>query len=179
MNSNLGIKNLRIILLFVILLAITTVSASAQEFGVSDCMEISSNGYYRLTQDIFGVLSDKSYCIKISSDNVVLDGQGRSINGGGNSNSYGILIVSSNNVTLKNLNISGYYYGIRGESPTNVSIKNNTISKNSDSGIYIFFYSSDNIISNNTIADNGGTGIYLYLTSTHTITASIWLYVYN
>lgn len=156
---------LRIIISALLILAITAISVSAQEISVSDCMEITSSGYYAITQDIYGVLPGENYCIKIFADDVVLDGQGYTINGGGAPSSYGILIVSSNNVTLKNLNISGYSYGIRGESPTNVRIENNTISGNSGYGIYLFFYSSDNIITNNTISDNGEIGVYLYLTN--------------
>ncbi|MDI9610398.1 MAG: hypothetical protein QFX36_03615 [Archaeoglobales archaeon] len=37
-------------------------------------MGITQSGYYRLTQNISGLLSGKDYCIKISANDVVLDG---------------------------------------------------------------------------------------------------------
>ncbi|MEM3505014.1 MAG: S8 family serine peptidase [Archaeoglobaceae archaeon] len=116
---------------------------------VDSCREISHPGYYRLNQSISGLLSDKDFCIGIFANDVVLDGQGFSITGTGSGKG---IFVQANSVTIKNVRVSKYEYGIYLESSSNNIIANNTISNNR---VGIFLYaSSNNIIENNNITNN-------------------------
>ncbi|MEM3505164.1 MAG: NosD domain-containing protein [Archaeoglobaceae archaeon] len=116
---------------------------------ISQCMDITQSGYYKLNKSISGLLSGKDYCIKISANNVVLDGQGFSITGTGSGKG---IFVQANNVTIKNVSVSRYSYGIYLESSSNNIIENNTL-WNNGWGIYLYF-SKNNTIANNTISNN-------------------------
>ncbi len=74
---------------------------------ISDCAIISSPGYYRLTGDILN--SSEDVCIEIESSDVVFDGDGHVIDGTGSG--WGIKITR-NNVTIKNVQVKDWYYGI-------------------------------------------------------------------
>lgn len=86
-----------------------------------------------LGNNIFGLQSGKDYCIKISANDVVLDGNGFSITGSGNN--FGIYVIA-NNVTIRNLKVSSYEIGIHLSNSNNNIILNNTISGNGY-GIYL------------------------------------------
>ncbi|UCC57982.1 MAG: right-handed parallel beta-helix repeat-containing protein [Candidatus Bathyarchaeum sp.] len=60
---------------------------------------------YTFTDDIFG------YTIIVERDNITLDGGGYSLQGYGNST--GIFILNRHGVTVRNMKISGFYYGVR------------------------------------------------------------------
>lgn len=60
---------------------------------------------YTLTDDIAG------YTIAVERDNVVIDGGGYTLLGNGNST--GIFIKNRHSVTVRNMEISNFYYGIR------------------------------------------------------------------
>lgn len=114
---------------------------------------------YTLTDHIVG------YTLAVERDNVVIDGAGYSLLG--RDNYAGVFVQERNGVTLRNLNISGFSYGIlftwfsygdtsrqRSNTATNNKLSNNSY------GIYINDFSSGNIISGNTITNNTH-GIYL------------------
>ncbi|MEM4566438.1 MAG: NosD domain-containing protein [Archaeoglobaceae archaeon] len=123
---------------------------------VDKCMEITQPGYYRLVNDISGVLSGQNYCIGIFANDVVLDGQGYSLTGTGSEKG---IFVQANNVTIKNVVVSGYNYGIYLENSRNNTIVNNIISNNKYMGIFLR-WSSNNVIANNSISNND-RGIYI------------------
>ncbi|MEM2023100.1 MAG: hypothetical protein QXI31_05420, partial [Archaeoglobaceae archaeon] len=95
-------------------------------------MDITESGNYRLNQSISGLLSSKDYCIRISANDVVLDGQGFSMTGSGSGKG---ILVQANNVTVTNVNVSGYDYGIYFDSLNNSTIANSHISYNDEAGI--------------------------------------------
>jgi len=105
---------------------------------------------YTFTDDIVG------YTIAVERDNIVIDGGGYSLQGSGNST--GIFLQERNNVSVKNMKIRNFSYGIRlyavpgtGSSGNNVS--GNNITKNTI-GIWVGFSSGNNVISGNTITEN-------------------------
>jgi len=113
---------------------------------------IQRNGdVYNLTDNIIG------YTIAVERDNIVLDGSGYTLQGHGNST--GVFIINRNCVTVRNMKISNFSYGIRLLSDVyatitgNHSVSGNTVT-NSQYGIYIF-YSSNNVLRNNQM--NGNT----------------------
>ncbi|MEM4499985.1 MAG: NosD domain-containing protein, partial [Candidatus Woesearchaeota archaeon] len=81
---------------------------------ISGCTAITSSGVYYLTADIIN--STASTCIDIQANNVVLDCQGRMIDGLDASGSYGIRIYRSSsqdtNVTIRNCVIRDWSRGI-------------------------------------------------------------------
>ncbi len=84
---------------------------TSQAVEISDCTVITQPGYYELAGNIINYSAEK--CIDISSDNVILDGNGYSIIGGGNNaRSSGIYMNYRNNITIMDLRVTGWYYGI-------------------------------------------------------------------
>jgi len=112
---------------------------------------IQRNGdVYSLTDNIIG------YTIAVERDNIVLDGSGYTLQGNGNST--GVFIKNLNNVTVRNMEISNFYYGIRLLSDVYMEISgNHTVSgniiTNSNHGIYIL-HSSNNVLRNNQMNNN-------------------------
>ena len=106
---------------------------------------------YTFTDDIVG------YTIASECDNVVIDGGGYSLVGNGNST--GIFILNRNGITVRNMNVSNFDYGIRliAESYMGMNSENNTISgntvANNDYGIFISS-SSKNVLRNNIMNNN-------------------------
>jgi len=112
---------------------------------------IQRNGdVYSLTDNIIG------YTIAVERENIVLDGGGYTLQGNGNST--GVFIKNLNNMTVRNMEISNFYYGIRllsdvyMEISGNHTVSGNTIT-NSKHGIYIL-HSSNNVLRNNQMNNN-------------------------
>ncbi|MCW4017197.1 MAG: right-handed parallel beta-helix repeat-containing protein [Candidatus Bathyarchaeota archaeon] len=113
---------------------------------------------YSLTEDIVG------YTLVIERNNAVIDGAGYSIKG--TDNKAGVFLQERNGITLQNLNISGFTYGVlftwyyygasshRSNAVVNCTLSNNTY------GIHLNDFSSGNTLTGNT-ATNNTYGIYL------------------
>ncbi|MEM4540519.1 MAG: right-handed parallel beta-helix repeat-containing protein [Archaeoglobaceae archaeon] len=152
-------------ILAVLFLVCSIFPAFADDFtNVSECMEITQSGNYRLNQSISGLLNGNDYCIGIFADDVVLDGHGFSMTGSGSDTG---IIVEANNVTIINVSVSGYDYGIYFDSLNNSTIANSHISYNNEAGIR-FQYSDNSTIKDCLIENNDG-GIFLYYSSNNTI----------
>jgi parallel beta-helix repeat protein len=106
---------------------------------------------YTVTDNIVG------YTVAVERDNIVLDGNGYTLRGNGNST--GLFLKNRNGVTVKNMEISGFQYGIRlfAEDFMSMNSTGNTLSDNlltgNAYGIYIS-YSSNNILRNNHMSNN-------------------------
>ena len=106
---------------------------------------------YTFTDNIIG------FTIAVERDNVVLDGGGYTLQGNGNST--GLFIKNRNGVTVRNMKIRDFHYGIRlfaeiylsGTSASN-TLSGNTVTNN-DYGIYISS-SSNNMLRNNRMENN-------------------------
>jgi parallel beta-helix repeat protein len=106
---------------------------------------------YTFTDDIVG------FTIASEVDNVVIDGGGYSLTGNGTSS--GIFILNRNGITVRNMNISNFSYGIRliaenymGMTSSDNSLLDNTVTDN-EYGIYLS-YSSNNMLRNNIMISN-------------------------
>jgi parallel beta-helix repeat protein len=106
---------------------------------------------YTFTGNIVG------YTVAVERDNIMLDGNGYVLQGNGSST--GLFLKNRNGVTVRNMNISGFTYGIRlfaedlfGMNSTGNDLSNNLLASN-DYGIYIS-YSSDNLLRNNRMKNN-------------------------
>jgi parallel beta-helix repeat protein len=126
--------------------------------------EITKPGYYVLTVDGINLTSD--YGIRISADDVVLDGQGHVVDGDGTEHGYGVYIQERSNVTVKNLVVKEWGLGIK-LGGVNNTITNNTIYSCYYDGISL--YGVSNTITSNIIESCNYTGIALSGTSTDNI----------
>ncbi len=147
------------------------------------------NVTYTLTDNIAGDLPYGSSAIIIQKDSIIIDGADHTLQGTQASNSTGIELTGRSNVTIKNMEITAFRFGIWLNCSSNNAISGNNITYSSD-GIDLV-NSSGNIISGNNIADNWAGiwfepssnnnsmsgnnitnneyGIYLYSSSNNTI----------
>jgi len=121
---------------------------------------IQRNGnVYTLTSDIYG------YSICVEKDNVIIDGMGHTINGGGRE--VGVDVSGRSNVTIKNLKIERFWFGIRLYKSSNNKIIKNNLTANMADGISLD-ESLNNLIYGNNIMNNE-YGIYLHESQNNTI----------
>jgi len=139
--------------------------------------KIRRNGdVYTFTGDIG--TDEWSYGIVIEKDNIVVDGAGYLLKGHGEQgllssypNIYAITLEGRNNVTIKNLRISGFNYGFRGNC-SNVKIVGNNLTDNTG-GIFFVGSCSNTISGNNITYTEGGTGMFLEHCSNNTFYGNI------
>ncbi len=117
---------------------------------VSECESINTSGNYSLTQD----LSSNGTCIIINSNDVILNCQGHSITGnltftGGLGTGSGILVNNSDNVSIKNCNITHYVDAIKLQNVNNSIIFNNNLSWNGRAGTFLNLSNYTNVSNNN------------------------------
>lgn len=128
--------------------------------NVSSCQVINSPGVYVLNQSIIN--STATTCIEITTSDVVFDGAGYTIDGVDASWRYGVYADNSStsltNITVGNLTVTDWYYGIYYRDVQNGRIENNNATSNIVYGIKIYF-SDYNTLTNNTVTSNGNRGI--------------------
>jgi len=133
-------------------------------------VRIESDGTVNGTSDIqrdgnlYTLTSNIEATLVVLCDNIVIDGAGYTIHGQGTSS--GIFLQGRTNITIKNLQINNFQYGIKltfgysENGPRNITVLKNTITNNSV-GISLQIFSCYNLISGNNITGNGiGIGIY-------------------
>ncbi len=132
--------------------------------NVTACGTLSTaNEYYTLNISI----NSSATCLTIGADNIIIDGQGYTINYSQSVVGYAVNnSLGYDNITIKNLNIlqenssvsSGH--GLYGSGMTNSSIINNNITINNSNGYGIYLVSSSkfNSISGNNVTTHGAGG---------------------
>ncbi|CAB3287915.1 protein of unknown function [Methanocaldococcus lauensis] len=124
---------------------------------------INESGYYILNTSCTDL---NETAITIQADNVVLDGNGKILDGDKSNNTYGIYVggdyKSHNNITIKNFIVKEFYVGICLAISSNITITNINAFNNKD-GIYLA--SSNNIITNVNVYNNTGDGLQLIASS--------------
>jgi parallel beta-helix repeat protein len=113
------------------------------------------NVTYTLTDNI----TSSGDGIIVERDDVVIDGNGYTLQGSG-AYSKGIDLTGRSNVTVKNTRIMEFYCGILLYSSSSNDISGNNITANTWDGIGLY-YSSNNAISGNNITANNDYGIVL------------------
>ena len=136
------------------------------------------NVTYTLTGNIS---SPSKTAIYIERDNIILDGAGYTLDGRFRYQySYGIYSHGTKNVTVQNIQITAFGYGMWLWSISNFNINGNNITANRDDGIELLG-GSNNSISRNNIKDNiAGQGIWASSSYNGSISANnmsngIWL----
>ena len=87
------------------------------------------DGTYKITADI-------TTPIVVEKSNIVLDGQGFTIQGTGDSNDQAGITLKSSYVTVTNFHISGWQIGLHGVDDSNIVSRNNFTSNDYDVSIY-------------------------------------------
>ena len=150
----------------VVLLAFVSVLFSTAVFAefirpVEASGTINIDSDYTFTSNIYEP-------IVVTADNIIIDGAGYTVQGTGSGT--GINMTWRSNVTLKNVEVTNFYYGIYLSSSTNNTITGNTASSNYGTGIYLDYSSNNNTVYGNTASSNYGTGIYLdYSSNNNTV----------
>jgi len=147
-----------IALLFTLIIVVSPL-ASAQtttdptSINISTCQTLNIPGAtYVLTSDI----TTTEDCFKITADGITLDGNGHKLIGdasgelGDRSGDFGIHIISSNGVTIQNIDLSYFMHGIEIESSDETTVKNNYIHNINKYGVQLDGDSSNyNLVYNN------------------------------
>jgi parallel beta-helix repeat protein len=113
--------------------------------------------------------ADINASIVVEKNNTVVDGAGYTVQGIGSGN--GIDLSYTNNVTLKNVEVTNFTHGIYLSHSSNNTVTGNTASSNSGNGIYLIS-SSNNTVTGNNVSSNGYDGIYLGSSSNNTVTGN-------
>ena len=127
----------------------------AETLKIDRCSVIDTPGYYLVVSDLTNLTAET--CIMITSNDVILDGNGHTIKGVSQKFRTGVLIHSLfqiENVTITNITVKNWYYGIYIRNAKDVEISFSKITNNSRYGTYIS-NSTLILIENNRFANNG------------------------
>ncbi|MFA6566362.1 MAG: NosD domain-containing protein, partial [Candidatus Paceibacterota bacterium] len=116
-----------------------------------DCVTI---GNWNQSTKTCTLTQDLTETVQIDSDGITLDGNGHAIISAEPSVFFAGVLVGVTGVTVKNLNIANFMYGMYLDGSGNI-IRDNTVSNNSMSGIWLMYRSFDNRILNNILKENG------------------------
>ena len=141
--------------------AIIYISPDGQVSPSTAPISNDGNGHYTFTADIYNSLI-------IGKDDIVIDGANHVIQGTGIYDSRGIDLTGRSKVTITNVKIKGFDYGIYLSSASNNILSQNDLTDNY-CGIWIVVSSNNNIISGNNIANNEMYAIWLKESSNNKI----------
>jgi len=110
--------------------------------------------YDNITYTLTDNITSSGDGIIIERDNIIIDGNGYSVQGTGASESRGIYLLDLSNVTIKNVEIKGFWLGIYVLSSSYVVLSGNNVTENYGGGMWII--NSENVILNgNEVTSNG------------------------
>lgn len=160
----------------------------AQPTGAPAPVTLGANGWSDPTVGTWDghtatLTKDLQQGVVIAAPDIVLDGAGHSLTGGGKGSGKGVYAKQLQRVTVRNLRVSGFdygiyleqcgeatvagntvsgnaYYGIYLKSSFGTTVTGNSVEANADTGIHVSS-GSDNVLTNNTVRASGQHGIYL------------------
>jgi parallel beta-helix repeat protein len=167
--------------------------ATAQQSGetteIDSCTTITKSGTYLLTEDIEN--SEAEACISIETSDVVLDGDGHTIDGTDTEGTVGIRAEFADSVTVRDVTVSDWTTGIEYQSDaddgtvTDVTVTSNLVGIGvhdasnvtvtdsealDNEGIGVdFFVSAENTVRDTVASDNGGPGLSFADSSSNTV----------
>ena len=119
----------------------------------------------RITYKLVDYITSSGDGIIIERDNIILEGDGYGVQGAETYESKGIIISNRANITIRNIYIFKFYYGVYLYKSSNNMISASWIMENKWYGIYLEESNSNRIFRNN-IKDND-YGVYLSLSSSY------------
>jgi parallel beta-helix repeat protein len=123
----------------------------------------TDNIIYTLTNNIYDE-------IVVEKNDIMINGASYTVQGSGTGN--GFTLYSVTNVTLTNINIRDFEYGVYLESSSYNSIHRNNIIGNDYDGVEVYFSSDYNNITENRIEANGWYGVGILYSHNNTISAN-------
>ncbi|MHC4474524.1 MAG: NosD domain-containing protein [Planctomycetota bacterium] len=109
---------------------------------------------------VFTLNTDVSGTIQVNADNMTLDGAGHTVNGPGDG--WGVLLIGRTGVTVENVNVDGFVYGILVNTTSYSTISCN-VTSNNQYGIRVGPSSPWNVLTGNTVSSSSPYyGISLY-----------------
>ncbi len=172
-----GKKDKAILLISLMLLLSTVmfsnlqlITADSSTYILADGQINPPNNSIQRKGDLYIFTGNVCDGIVVEKNSITLDGNGYTLKGSGDG--IGISLSGRENVTVKNLQIQNFDYGISlgglNDFSINNKIINNNITQNKFDGLYFDYYSNYNTITGNIIAENNN-GIYLYCSSNNNI----------
>ncbi|WP_458189444.1 right-handed parallel beta-helix repeat-containing protein [Haladaptatus sp. NG-WS-4] len=137
---------------------------SASQTPVDSCREISNPGRYVLTDDLTN--TTESRCLRITANDVVLDGRDHSIDGVGAFGSAGVLVTGNSNVTVRNVTATDWDDGIWFAGIGNATVENTETARNRV-GLSLVSV-RDGTITDNVARSNAVAGVFLVGASRNT-----------
>jgi parallel beta-helix repeat protein len=161
------------ITLITVLLGMLVVTFKAEGVEAAVTIHIKADGSIdpsyasiRRDGDLY-VLTDNVSGVVIERNNMTLDGRGLTVQGSQASSYEGIYVYGRSNVTIKNINVAGFYHGVWLDSSSNSSISNSNVEANRETGIVLSTGSQNIRIVENNITANREAGIFLLGSSSH------------
>ena len=196
--------NRKLVLISGLILLLISVgfAVRVQKVEASDTIYIRANGLVEGTDKIasadnftYTFTDNINDSIYIERSNIILDGAGFNLTGTGSS---GVYSANRKNITIRNINMIGFTYGVFLNNSTYCNIVRNKMENITSSALYVYMDSKfNNISENNIISDGNGIyiressnctmsnnnitceradnkfGIYLYYSSNNTMSANI------
>jgi parallel beta-helix repeat protein len=145
-----------------------------------------------VTYTLTGNIVSDADGIVVERSNIIIDGAGYTVEGTGDPSSNGLYLSGINNVTIKNMKIKAFNYGILLASSSNYdtisgnnitnnrygiglsessnnTISGNNITANDLDGICLYYFSDYNVIAGNNVTANNGEGIWLSYSSNNQV----------
>jgi len=140
-----------LVLMFFTLSASSALGATATRYIRSSGGDCAAIGVWNNTTKTCTLNTDLAFGVTngivIDGSGITVDGAGHTITGAGG-NTSGVTWFLKSNVTLKNLTVQGFKYGVNVVSVTNAMINGNTFSGNSF-GVYLQSSTSGQVFNNN------------------------------
>jgi len=166
------------IMLILLLFSMLTLAFNIQPVKASGTIYIRADGsiepsgapiitYDNVTYFLNGSITSSGDGIIIERNNIIVEGEGYTVEGSMASDSKGIDLCDRSNVTIKNMTITKFYFGLRLYLSSSNTISGNKIISNGR-GIWGGGYSGNGISGNN-ITANGMAGISLFMGSNNIV----------
>jgi len=173
-GKRMKIKAVSGVMLILLLASMLTLAFNIQPAKASGTIYIRADGsvdpatapiqrdgdIYSLTDNI----TTDTDGIVVERDNIIINGAGYSLQGYRSQAGKGIDLSVRTNVTIKNMDIFGFWYGINFEDSSNITLKHNRFTH---SGLGWLWGSYGNVIENNTVNDK--TLVYLENVSEYSV----------
>ena len=105
-----------------------------------------------VTYTLTGNITSDGDGMVVERDDIVVDGRGYTLLGSGRGN--GATLADRSNVTVRNMTIRNFDYGIELDSSSNSTLSGNNVAANNWIGIMLYYSSDGNVLSGNNVANN-------------------------
>ncbi|MCJ7783089.1 MAG: right-handed parallel beta-helix repeat-containing protein, partial [Desulfobacterales bacterium] len=176
-------KRLSVLVLVLILLGSLWLTHSIQPTKASGTIYIRADGSIdppdapvstvdHVTYTLTGNINSEADGIVVERNNITIDGDGYTVQGSGVSDSKGIDLTGRSNVTIRNMRITAFHYGIDLRSSSGNIISRNNLLTNLRDAIALGYSSNNNNILENNIDAGNNAAIEIYSSSNNNTISS-------